>query len=182
MSSKPLGPRVFHQVQVINAMLASICGVANEILLLGFPLHQTAVAPTKMQSEMETEPKSFPVLLTAKATTPRLEVALDLIFPSLPPLQNFWAQFSLISSALLGFDIASRERPVERTLAQALLNPLTALGQREKNTGEIEENNQEILGKEKGTKVETLTASQCWDSNLFTFPCHEAWLAGKSSI
>ena len=93
MSSKPLGPRVFHQVQVINAMLASICGIANEILLLGFPLHQTAVAPTKMQSEMETEPKSFPVLLTAKATTPRLEVALDLISQAFLPSKIFGPNF-----------------------------------------------------------------------------------------
>ena len=107
---------IFHQVQVINAMLGSICGIANEMLLLGFPCTKRPSlvrSPTKMQSEMETEPKSFPVPLTARATTPRLEVALDRISHFFTPSKIFWAQCFLISSALLGFDMANRERSTE---------------------------------------------------------------------
>jgi hypothetical protein len=53
-----------------------------------------------------------------------------------------------------------KQRTVDGSLRKHSLNPLTALGQTEQNTGGIIVNLVKKIRRKKGTKVETLTASQ----------------------
>ena len=143
----------FHQSQV-SATLASIHGVASQILCL--PLRQTAVASAFTKRDAcrhGSQPK-----VSRQHDNAQFRSSTG---QSLPSGQFFETQLLFISTTLLGPDMANNERPVERTDACfTKMNPLTARESEGKCRGHREENNEKNQTSKKGTKVETLTASQ----------------------
>ena len=128
---------IFHQVQVINAMLGSICGIANEMLLLGFPLHQTAVAGAftdqdAIRNGNGTKELSGPTHSQSDNAPFGSGTGPD--FPFFHPLQNFLGPMFFDQQRAAGIR-HGKQRTVDGSLRKHSLNPLTALDQTEQNTG-----------------------------------------------